>query len=164
MSKTDFYFLIKYKNSRICKNKNVLFDWLIYNRPHPRNPSLRASSPIWASEASVARTRERGAEERRALLSSAPRGFAARSRVLPRLASLAQIGKLARRLSQSTLLCGKQLTTGTCKQIEEGIVLNIHSSSHKTIFRNSFMVKMSGTFEVEPRKNAKFKWTSLSEA
>ena len=24
------------------------------------------------------------------------------------------------------------------------------------------MVKMSGTFEVEPRKNAKFKWTSLS--
>ena len=27
--------------------------------------SLRASSPIWASEASVARTRERGAEERR---------------------------------------------------------------------------------------------------
>ena len=28
--------------------------------------SLRASSPIWASEASLARTRERGAEERRA--------------------------------------------------------------------------------------------------
>ena len=28
--------------------------------------SLRASSPIWASEASIARTRERGAEERRA--------------------------------------------------------------------------------------------------
>ena len=26
--------------------------------------SLRASSPIWASEASLARTRERGAEER----------------------------------------------------------------------------------------------------
>ena len=34
-----------------------------------------------------------------ALLSSAPRGFAARSRVLARLASLAQIGELARRLS-----------------------------------------------------------------
>jgi len=33
-----------------------------------------------------------------ALLSSAPRGFAARSRVLARLASLAQIGELARRL------------------------------------------------------------------
>ena len=28
--------------------------------------SLRASSPIWASEASLARTRERGAEESRA--------------------------------------------------------------------------------------------------
>ena len=42
--------------------------------------SLRASSPIWAS---LARTRERGAEERR---------------VLARLASLAQIGELARRL------------------------------------------------------------------
>ena len=36
-----------------------------------------------------------------ALLSSAPRGFAARSRVLARLASLAQIGELARRLSES---------------------------------------------------------------
>ena len=60
--------------------------------------SLRASSPIWATEVSLARTRERGAEERRALPSSAPRGFAARSRVLARLVSLAQIGELARRL------------------------------------------------------------------
>ena len=51
---------------------------------------LRASSPIWASEASLARTSERGAED--------PRGFAARSRVLARLVSLAQIGELARRL------------------------------------------------------------------
>ena len=33
-----------------------------------------------------------------ALLSSAPRGFAARSRVLARLALLAKIGELARRL------------------------------------------------------------------
>ena len=41
--------------------------------------SLRESSPIWASEASLPRTRERRAKERRALLSSAPRGFAARS-------------------------------------------------------------------------------------
>ena len=40
---------------------------------------MRASSPIWASEASHARTRERGAKERR-------------------LTSLAQIGELARRL------------------------------------------------------------------
>ena len=52
--------------------------------------SLRASSPVWAGEASLARTRERGA--------SAPRGFAALSHVLARLASLAQIGELARRL------------------------------------------------------------------
>ena len=51
--------------------------------------SLRASSPIWASEESRARTRERGA----------PRGFAARSRVLARLVSLAQIGEHARRLN-----------------------------------------------------------------
>ena len=36
-----------------------------------------------------------------ALLSSAPRGFAARSRVLARLASLAQIEELARRLSET---------------------------------------------------------------
>ena len=35
-----------------------------------------------------------------ALLSSAPRGFAARSRVLARLVSLAQIGELARRLQR----------------------------------------------------------------
>ena len=53
-------------------------------------PSLRASSPIWASEVSLARTRERGAEEG-SLLSSAPCGFATRSRVVARLASLAQI-------------------------------------------------------------------------
>ena len=35
-----------------------------------------------------------------ALLSSAPRGFATRSRVLGRLASLAQIGELTRRLEE----------------------------------------------------------------
>jgi len=57
--------------------------------------SLRASSPIWASEASLARTRERGAE----ILSPAPRGFAAHSRVLARLFPLAQIGELASRLT-----------------------------------------------------------------
>ena len=50
--------------------------------------SPQASCPIWAS---LTRTRERG------VLSSAPRGFTARSRVLARLASLAQIGELARR-------------------------------------------------------------------
>ena len=50
--------------------------------------SLRASSPISASETSLARTRERGVKPRRA----------SRSRVLARLTSLAQIGELARRL------------------------------------------------------------------
>ena len=108
--------------------------------------SLRASSPIWAS---LARTREPGAEETKlvtqtkrvpawpvinqlcfperhfsangisfrlsevqmkfherslqTLLSSAPRGFAAHSRVLARLASLTQIGELARRLRKNLL-------------------------------------------------------------
>ena len=46
------------------------------------------ASLIWVGEVSLARTRERGA----------PRGFAARSRVLARLASLAQIGELVCRL------------------------------------------------------------------
>ena len=46
--------------------------------------SLRASSPIWASEVS---------------LENANCGFAARSRVLATLASLVQIGELARSLS-----------------------------------------------------------------
>ena len=40
-----------------------------------------------------------------ALLSPAPRGFAARSRVLARLASLAQIGELARRLNAFERQC-----------------------------------------------------------
>ena len=56
-----------------------------------RNRSLRASSPIWASEASLARTRELAAKAR-----GAPR-----SRVLARLTSLAQIGEVARRLKKS---------------------------------------------------------------
>ena len=60
--------------------------------------SLRASSPIWASEASLTRT-------------SAPR-----SRVLARLASLAQTGELARRLSTnhflSLFLCRRGSQTG----------------------------------------------------
>ena len=49
--------------------------------------SLRASSPIWASESSLARTRERPSRLRRS---------PARSR--ERLVSLAQTGELARRL------------------------------------------------------------------
>ena len=54
--------------------------------------SLRASSPIWASETSLARTRERAAK---------PRG--AEERREARLASLAQIGELARRLPTPAL-------------------------------------------------------------
>ena len=53
--------------------------------------SLPASSPIWASEKS----------EPRENAQARGRGFAARSRVLVRLASLAQIGELARRLVYS---------------------------------------------------------------
>ena len=53
-----------------------------------------------ARSAREARDRRRESEgrgrERRALLSLAPRGLVARSRVLVRLASLAQIGELAR--------------------------------------------------------------------
>ena len=61
----------------MVKSRNVAF-------------SLRARSPIWASETSLARTRERAAKPR-----SAPR-----SRVLARLTSLAHIGELARRLGR----------------------------------------------------------------
>ena len=56
--------------------------------------SLRASSPFWASEASLARTCERAAKPRGA----EERPSAPRSRVLARLTLLAQIGELARRL------------------------------------------------------------------
>ena len=64
--------------------------------------NLRASSPIWAS---LTRTRERGAE----IVACSP--FLCPSRVLARLASLAQIGELAHRLIQAeppflTLLTG----------------------------------------------------------
>ena len=59
---------------------------------------LRASSPIWVSETGLARTRERAEK---------PRG-APRVRVLARLASLAQIGELARRISE---LAGFQYST-----------------------------------------------------
>ena len=58
----------------------------------PKKRSLRASSPIWASEASLPRTRER--EGLRTPFPS-PRGFAARTRILTRLISLAQTGELA---------------------------------------------------------------------
>ena len=54
--------------------------------------SLRANSPIWASEASLAKTREGAAKPR--VASERP----PRPRVLARLISLTQIGELARRL------------------------------------------------------------------
>ena len=46
----------------------------------------------------VKSTRARGTREETRLRGAAPRGFAARSRVRARLASLAQIGELAHRL------------------------------------------------------------------
>ena len=70
------------------------------NRLRIRKPNrlissgLRASSPIWASEASLARTCERAAKPRGA----EERPSAPRLRVLARLTLLAQIGELARRL------------------------------------------------------------------
>ena len=78
--------------------------------------SLGASSPIWAS---LARTRERGASE--------PRGFAARSRVLARLASLAQIGELARRLPDLSFdipLCNQRLFCLRSKLSNDNILPN----------------------------------------
>ena len=52
---------------------------------------LACERALLFGRASLARTREQGAP--------VPRGFAALSRVLARLALLAQIGKLARRLT-----------------------------------------------------------------
>ena len=66
----------------------------VCGRPRTKRPdwnSLRASSPVWASRSEP--KRERASEGRRKA-----KGFAARSRVLARLASLFQIGELARRL------------------------------------------------------------------
>ena len=59
----------------------------------PERLSLRASSPIWANEANLARTRERGAEG--PCLSRLRRSLA---RYRETRFSLAQIGELARRL------------------------------------------------------------------
>ena len=62
----------------------------IMKKNRPDDVSLRASSPFGGYREKY--TRERHAR------GDATRGFAARSRVLARLASLAQIGELARRL------------------------------------------------------------------
>ena len=61
-----------------------------------RSDILRASSPFGGYHEKY--TRERHARGDATAPRLAPRGFAARSRVLTRLASLAQIGELARRL------------------------------------------------------------------
>ena len=77
----------------ICQSLNTT-TWQ-YSINENKVGSLRASSPIWASEASLARTRERAAK---------PRGAEApRSRVLARLALPAQTGELARRLHSGIL-------------------------------------------------------------
>ena len=65
--------------------------------------SLRASSPFGGYREKY--TRERHAR------GDATRGFAARSRVLARLASLAQIGELARRLANNEQQDGKKRRT-----------------------------------------------------
>ena len=70
-----FFFFLVLENGLCIQRSYVIY-------------SLRASSPIWASEVSLAGTRERGA----------PRSFAARSCALARLASFAQIAELARRI------------------------------------------------------------------
>ena len=64
-----------------------------------------------------------------ALLSPAPRGFAARSRVLARLASLAQIGEPARRLFLSYF---KTLSDGPPRVIEPARYPALQSSALPT--------------------------------
>ena len=90
--------------------------------------SLRASSPIWSREASLARTRERAAKPR-----------ALRSHVLARLASLAQIGELARGLDENKMhrlseelkeLCHEiyqHSNSKKCHQIVRNTKITIHS-------------------------------------
>ena len=84
---------------QLCTNSIVFFCsfvavlyWLLFNN---YSSSLRASSPIWASEVSSGRTRERAAK---------PRGTAPRFRVCSRvplaclLFTISPNGELARRL------------------------------------------------------------------
>ena len=78
-------------------------------------PSLRASSPIWASEASLARTRERAAKPQ----GSFPRP--PRSRVLARLTSHTQIGELARRLLIPYEFLVMILTVNSSKDVSKPI-------------------------------------------
>ena len=106
--------------------------------------SLRASSLIWASEASLARTRERGA------FYSAPRGFAARSRVLGRLVSLAQIGELPRRREPTLRIFCKEVkkqptfrdaTTGLISQRNDVWAVKQIFLSHYPVTRHQYTSK-----------------------
>ena len=83
---SDWFFVVSFVFSANQKPFVICTRFTSLHSCYPQN-SLRASSPIWASEVSLARTRERG-------------GFVARSRVLARLA---QIGELARRLPPEEL-------------------------------------------------------------
>ena len=82
--------LLKQDNSDIYERRGQCYWWVI--------TELRVSySEYPASKRSYLGKRSEPRENARARR-PAPRGFAARSRVLARLASLAQIGELARRL------------------------------------------------------------------
>ena len=54
------------KRHNKCFVCNIMYHLFNDSQVFIDQDSLRASSPIWASEVSLARTRERGAEERRA--------------------------------------------------------------------------------------------------
>ena len=91
--------------------------------------NLRASSPIWASEASLVKTREQAA--------SAPR-----SRVLARLASLAQIGELARRQA-----CGPH--HANFSTISRLLRVNIFVSFQQIAFRFGHLTILKAHFPAE---------------
>ena len=93
-SNFHFSFLLSFRGIR----KLVVLIWacIVYSgKCYRATTCLRASSPFGGYREKY--TRERHA--RGDATAPAPRGFAARPRVLARLASLAQIGELARRLS-----------------------------------------------------------------
>ena len=91
--------------------------------------SLRASSPIWASEASLVKTRERAAS-------------ALRSRVLARLASLAQIEELACRQA-----CGPHHTNFST--ISRLMRVNIFVSFQQIAFRFGHLTILKALFPAE---------------
>ena len=80
----------KPKDTLIKMHVPTLCDWF--------SSSLLLATPIACEQALLFGQAKRASRERSSEGASAPRGFAARSRVLARLTSLAQIGELARRL------------------------------------------------------------------